>query len=68
MRHKLLFIYVTVAAFLAAGTIVRAQSFEPFNPYGIFSPSVETWQMTRYGNLLPSLYTGAMTFSLPLMT
>ena len=47
---------------------VQAQSLEPFSPYGIFSPSVEAWQMTRYGNLTPSLYTGGMTFSLPLYT
>lgn len=54
---------------LLTGTFgLHAQSFEPFNPYGVFSPSVEAWQMTRCGNLLPSLYTGAMTFSLPLMT
>ena len=48
--------------------MMRSQSVEPFSPYGIFSPSVESYQMTRCGNLLPSLYTGAMTFSLPLMT
>ena len=47
---------------LLPGTFgLRAQSFEPFSPYGIFSPSVESYQMTRCGNLLPSLYTGAMT-------
>ena len=49
-------------------TYFHAQSVEPFSPYGIFSPSVESYQMTRSRNLLPSLYTGAMTFSLPLMT
>ena len=55
-------------ALLACVPLLRAQSLEPFSPYGIFSPSVEAWQMTRYGNLTPSLYTGAMTFSLPLYT
>ena len=55
-----------LSAFHSLGS--RAQSLEPFNPYGVFSPSVEAWQMTRYGNLSPSLYTGAMTFSLPLYT
>ena len=62
------------SAFIAAMALLsgpwtretKAQSLEPFNPYGIFTPSVEAWQMTRYGNLTPSLYTGAMTFSLPL--
>ena len=53
---------------LITPTALLAQSPEPFSPYGDFSPSVESYQMTRCGNLLPSLYTGAMTFSLPLMT
>ena len=69
MKLKLFFSFCASAALLAAGTVhLRAQSLEPFNPYGIFSPSVEAWQITRYGNLTPSLYTGAMTFSLPLYT
>ena len=71
MKLHSLFRYCAVAVVLmmTAGTSgLRAQSFEPFSPYGIFSPSVESYQMTRCGNLLPSLYTGAMTFSLPLMT
>ena len=71
MKLHSLFRYCAVAVVLmmTAGTLgLRAQSFEPFSPYGIFSPSVESYQMTRCGNLLPSLYTGAMTFSLPLMT
>ena len=63
---------LTAAAILIAPAVssisLRAQSFEPFSPYGIFSPSAESYQMTRCGNLLPSLYTGAMNFSLPLMT
>jgi hypothetical protein len=71
-------ITTTIRTLLAAAAILiapavssislRAQSFEPFSPYGVFSPAVESYQMTRCGNLLPSLYTGAMTFSLPLMT
>lgn len=71
-------IITTIRTLLAAAAILiapavssislRAQSFEPFSPYGVFSPAVESYQMTRCGNLLPSLYTGAMTFSLPLMT
>lgn len=69
MKLKAFLIRCTVALFIATGaTPLLAQSLEPFNPYGIFSPSVEAWQMTRYGNLTPSLYTGAMTFSLPLYT
>ena len=69
MKLRAFLIRFTVALFIATGaTPLLAQSLEPFNPYGIFSPSVEAWQMTRYGNLTPSLYTGAMTFSLPLYT
>lgn len=72
MKHVYLSnILIRLAVFLtaaAAGPALRAQSVEPFSPYGLFSPSVESYQMTRCGNLLPSLYTGAMTFSLPLMT
>lgn len=69
MTLKSFITHCTVAIFLATGaTPLLAQSLEPFNPYGIFSPSVEAWQMTRYGNLTPSLYTGAMTFSIPLYT
>lgn len=45
-----------------------AQSTEPFNPYSALSPSVESWQMTKSGNLSPSLYTGAMMYSVPLYT
>ena len=69
MKHTYLSnIFTRLAVFLmaaAAVPVLRAQSHEPFSPYGIFSPSVESYQMTRCGNLLPSLYTGAMTFSLP---
>ena len=67
LSHILIRLSVLLAA-TTAGPALQAQSFEPFSPYGIFSPSVESYQMTRCGNLLPSLYTGAMTFSLPLMT
>ena len=62
------FLFVLLLGLFTGTSILRAQSVEPFSPYGLFSPSVESYQMTRCGNLLPSLYTGAMTFSLPLMT
>ena len=45
-----------------------AQTFEPFNPYGDLTPSVNTWDMIKYGGITPSLYTGAMSWSLPLYT
>ena len=67
---KRIFRKLILGACVACATFLRsgAQSLEPFSPYGIFSPSVEAWQMTRYGGLTPSLYTGAMTYTLPLYT
>ncbi len=46
----------------------RAQSAEPFNFYGNITPSVESFSMIQYGKEQPSLYTGAMNYSLPLYT
>lgn len=50
------------------GAGLQAQTFQPLSPYGNITPSVETFTMTRYGSLVPSLYTGAMTFSVPVYT
>ncbi len=49
-------------------TGLLAQSLEPFNPYSSVSPSVETYSMTKFGGLTPSLYSGAMTYSVPIFT
>ena len=49
-------------------TGLLAQSLEPFNPYSSVSPSAETYSMTKYGGLTPSLYSGAMTYSVPVFT
>ena len=57
---------VTVLGILSSG--LRAQSLEPYNPYSSVSPSVETYSMTKFGGLSPSLYTGAMTYSVPIFT
>jgi len=59
---------ISLISLLSLSLITKGQSLEPFNPYGIFSPNVEAWQMIRYGGLTPSLYTGAMSYSLPLYT
>lgn len=45
-----------------------AMAFESFNPYGDVTPSVESFAMTKYGIVSPSLYTGAMSYSIPLYT
>lgn len=59
---------IALAAMLLPAANLKAQSLDPYNNYAYFNPSVESWQMTRYGNLTPSMYTGAMQFSLPLYT
>ena len=57
----------TIAIFLCALTS-NAQSLEPFSGYGSVSPGAEAYSMTRYGTITPSLYTGAMDYSLSLYT
>lgn len=66
MKKLSQFMSLTLAIAGLSSQMVSAQSTEPFSPYSSYSPSVESWQITRYGNLKPSLYTGAMRFSLPL--
>lgn len=41
---------------------------EPFSYNADITPSVDTWKMTQHGSLKPSLYTGTMSYSLPLYT
>lgn len=47
---------------------INAQIIDSFDPSGNISPSVETFEMTKYGMISPSMYTGAMSFSVPLYT
>lgn len=64
-RHCL---FAMIGASLSSSIISLAQTFQPLSPYGNITPSVETYTMSRYGSLVPSLYTGAMEYSLPLYT
>ena len=41
---------------------------DSFEAYGNINPTAESFEMTRQGNLRPSLYNGAMTMSLPIYT
>ena len=41
---------------------------DSFEAYGNINPTAESFEMTRQGNLRPSLYNGAMTMSLPIFT
>lgn len=57
------------AVFLLAVKPLSAQhTTEPFSYNADITPSAESWKMTQYGSLKPSLYTGTMTYSLPLYT
>lgn len=46
----------------------HAQSREAFSFNSTISPSTETFAIAQYGKLAPSLYTGAMSFSIPVFT
>ncbi|MCQ2163908.1 MAG: hypothetical protein MJZ04_01895 [Bacteroidales bacterium] len=57
-----------IATMILHVATANAQSLEPFNPYGLSTPGVEAWSMTRFGGVSPSLYNGAMTYSYPVFT
>ena len=46
----------------------HAQSREAFSFNSTINPSTETFEIAKYGKLTPSLYTGAMSFSIPVFT
>lgn len=67
MKHR------TVLLAYIAMSILEIQAFaqtttEPFGYNTDISPSAESWKMTQHGSLQPSLYTGTMTYELPLYT
>ena len=64
-KYYLLF---ALSALLLRGPVAGAQSSEPFNPFSAFKASAETWAMSKYGDAKPSLYTGAMHYSVPIYT
>lgn len=68
MKRFHLYLLAMIWAGLSSPIISFAQTFQPLSPYGNITPSAETFTMTRYGSLVPSLYTGAMTFSVPVYT
>ena len=45
--------------------IAEAQNPELFSFNPDITPSVETFQIQKHGNLTPSLYTGAMALTIP---
>lgn len=66
--RRFVFSFAALTAVILAPTAMKAQSAEPFNYYNNISPSISSFAMERYGNVEHSLYTGAMTYSLPLYT
>lgn len=65
---KFYLLFCTLSALLLRGPVAGAQSSEPFNPFSAFKASAETWSMSKYGDAKPSLYTGAMHYSVPIYT
>ena len=45
-----------------------AQDTDPFSYNANMIPSAESYNMAKYGNARPSLYTGAMSYSVPIYT
>lgn len=59
-------IFQGIFAAIFACNICMAQNPEPFSYNPDITPSVETFQIRKYGNIVPAVYTGAMSFTLPL--
>lgn len=66
MRCCLRFFFLCL--FLAIANALYSQSLGSFDPSGNINPSAETFAVSKYGKLSPAMYTGAMTYSLPLFT
>lgn len=61
-------IVIAIAITIAGGAQTKAQNIKSFREQSNIDPGIESWQLTRQGNLSPSLYTGAMQWTLPLYT
>lgn len=59
-------IMCTLLVGIAPGVTAAAQDYEVFSFNSTIEPSVETFTIAQYGKLEPSLYTGTMSYSLPL--
>lgn len=59
---------LVISFFILWATHPKAQSRDPFNAYADLQAPVETFRMTQFGNSSPSLYTGAMAYSVPIFT
>ena len=59
---------ISLALGVSIAVNADAQPVESFRASVNITPQVESYQIARSGDLTPSLYTGAMTYSLPLYT
>lgn len=57
-----------LVAILSISIHSSAQDTDPFSYNANIRPSAQAWEMTKYGNLTPSLYTGTFHYSLPIYT
>ena len=63
---KCIQIMCTLLVGIGPGFTAAAQDYEVFSFNSTIEPSVETFSIAQYGKLEPSLYTGTMSYSLPL--
>lgn len=63
-RRWFLFIFIV----LFGSKYSYAQDTDPFSYNANIRPSAQAFEMTKYGNLTPSLYTGTFQYSLPIYT
>ena len=68
MKSFFIGIHIMLSLLIGMGCItsIRAQNYEVFSFNSTIEPSVETFSIAQYGKLQPSLYTGTMSYSLPL--
>lgn len=67
-RNRILLCLIAAAAVMSNyGTPLMAQCGDPFNFVAVTTPSVGAWAMDRRSMSQPSLYTGAMNWSMQLV-
>lgn len=70
MKSESILIRLLVLCFVSTFTCseLTAQNYEVFSFNSTMEPSVESFSIAQYGKLEPSLYTGTMSYSVPLYT
>lgn len=65
MKNNLLFLVFLLFVYPLT---MAAHELDPTSHQANIVPSTEVWAMSRYGSPTPSLYTGAMSYSVPVYT